>query len=1477
MRKPRSDRAGHLGLACVIASLLPLFAPRFVLAQAPPRTAPKFYPDFSDTADALLRNASGHVRDGQWGEAIDIYQRVIQQFDDKVAKLPKDDTALDRTGESLLFVDLRHFCQRRLAALPPEALAIYRRRVDSQAERWYKQGLEQRDRAALRQLIDQVFCSTWGDDALDLLGDLAFEDGRFEEAIALYRQLVPDPSDDRTGLIYPDPSVDLARVAAKKILCRAALGEPAPNAAELEAYNTQYPNASGVLAGRNGLYLKSVVAALRSDRLAPPAQSDGRWPTFAGSPTRTKVMPGGIDVGSLQWRVSLPAYDPVRRPSALPFAPQGSMASRKVSEDRLLTYHPIVVGDQVVVATENKVLAFNLNDRPEGPAGSPAATVTPVWEAPPDNPEASPNTTLPSLVVPRHTLTTVGDRIYARLGPANPIFPMGRAGGSSQSRIVALDRRTEGKVLWSVIANEIDLPRRPADGNNRIGFEGTPIADSQRVYVALTERREQISTYVACLDAESGQTRWVRYLGAASADGDMMPFGMGGMGMGAGMGSLTHDFGHRLLTLDGPTLYYQTNLGAVIALDSETGGVRWVATYPRQDRADGGARQERDLNPAIVHDGLVIVAPDDAVCIYAFDAASGRLAWKSEPVPSEVKLAHLLGVAKGRLVATGDRVLLFDVKTGKLVNAWPDSGHAYDGFGRGVLAGDRIYWPTRSEIHILDQASGLKADQSIKLQESYQTTGGNLAVGDGYLIVAQSDALVVFCQNSRLIQRYRDAIARKPEDASNYFRLAQAAEATGQDDLALESLAKTLAKARGSESIDGVALGDATRDHQYRLLIRLGKKATDTKQWDQAAQRYEAAARSARVDRDRLTARLLLAEVEVERDTPRNAVTILQELLEAPALRVLSLAADDGHRTLRADLLISDRLATLIRKNGRALYAEYDEAARSLLEKGQEQKNARLLEEVERSYPAAQVVPDALLALGRLNDVLERPYEAAHAYKRLVALATTDEFRARALWGLARAYEAQHLWTPARDAYVEAMNRFGSIRIETVESTEARLGDLAAERLAREPFARMAADRAEPKLPIPLVRRWGRSLAGSVRPLSAQGIPPSSLANRIFLAEGTELAAVDPNTGRSLWSADLEGTPVWVGYLADKVVAATESRVVALSLDKGTTQWVHEVGGPSQAQAGDNPFAKPQAEPNPNDPTPNRLHGFEIVGNRLFLLRGQQELRAVDGDTGLADWSFSTNPGTINPLVLIGPQRIVLQVLKPNAILVLETEGGRRVREFSHDSEEGWLRKPLALDDDHVGLVTDRRTIVRFNLRDGLSSWMFRESDKLPKYGSPRLLGNAEGLLVIHDGSEVIRLDPATGQKLWAHPLGAEDLSERVEATVADSQRFYWANDRTLNALSLKDGTLVWTSHLTGPESGWAVALTERSVLAYPLVSKLPSEAEGLPLIFRRRDTGSLEQRVLFPVSVSDVTVRLSPRGALVATRDGFWALGERP
>ena len=89
------------------------------------------------------------------------------------------------------------------------------------------------------------------------------------------------------------------------------------------------------------------------------------------------------------------------------------------------------------------------------------------------------------------------------------------------------------------------------------------------------------------------------------------------------------------------------------------------------------------------------------------------------------------------------------------------------------------------------------------------------------------DGLVVFCQNSRLIDRYRDEIVRAPDRAANYYRLARAAEAIGREDTALESYREAIEKARPDETIDGIPLAGAARDHLFRMLMRQAGRRCD--------------------------------------------------------------------------------------------------------------------------------------------------------------------------------------------------------------------------------------------------------------------------------------------------------------------------------------------------------------------------------------------------------------------------------------------------------------------------------------------------------------------------------------------------------------------------------------------------------------------------------------------------------------------------
>ncbi len=1441
------------------------------LGQGPARSPSRFYPDSSETVESLLRNAAGQVRNQQWAEAIEIYQRVIERFGDKVTRLPREAGA-DPGGDFALYVDGRSLCHREIAALPAEARALYRARMDGEAEHWYRQG-EAGDLAALRRVVEQAFCSAWGDEAIERLGDLAFHDGRMGLALAMYRQLVADPGSDPLVLVHPDPSVDLARVAAKKLLCRAIAGEHPPTASDLAAYAKAYPDAGGELAGRKGLYREIVAQALGQDRLGAEHELDLRWPTFAGSQRRTKIVPGPVDIGSVQWRVELSRPQTGRGPGGFVGARGfGGPTGFGPTGARLLAYHPIVLGDQVIVADGVRVLAYNLSDRPI--EGDTAATrVEPAWKHDPEDGQ-TPRAVQIHGGIPRYTLTAYGRRVFARMGGVGgPYFPgMGVPPGRGESSILALDWNAQGKLLWERKASSLVLPNRPAARaafGRTVSFEGTPVADADSVYVAVVDRREQTATYVACLDAELGATRWVRYVGTASTDGDFIG------GPGLPMPTAGHDSGHRLLSLDGPTIYYQTNLGAVVAIDTDTGSIRWAAAYPRSEtgRSSSG---DRDLNPAVVDQGRVFVAPADSDAIYAFSADTGRLLWKTEAIPEDVRLSHLLGVAKGRLVATGDRVLLFDAATGKLLHAWPDAGKSLEGYGRGLLAGDYIYWPTKDEIQILDQRSGVRAEQPIKLHETYHTGGGNLAAGDGYLIVSQADGIVVFCQNSRLIERYRQQIAHAPDRASSYYRLARAAESLGRDHEALVAYREASKRAGASETIDGVVLSQASRDRQYRLLLRLGDDARKAKRFDESAGNLQQAALAAVTDQDRLRAQIALADVLLDAGRPRDAVDVCQRILADDGLRGLPTAAD-GRRHVRADLLVADRLGLIVRKHGRNVYAAYDREAERLYERGRSERDARVLASVARMYPVASVVADSLFALAAVEEQAGRAAEAASAYKRLLLFLGDDPRRPRALFDLARVYESRKLHGAARQCYLEIKDRLHEAVQRSGDSRS--LYELASRALASPPYDRLDDPRSAPNIPLPLERRFELALPRDpiAHVLTAQGVAPAPELGRVFVVEPAGLRLVDPRKGALGWSVKIGARASWAAFHGDRLIVGAADRIAAFDFGQSTERWRYEPAEKANARNRPDPFAE-QDDEHPADAAP-MLSGYWLEDGHVFCLRGHEELVALDAETGAVEWSFRGSQAIINPALWIGPERIVLQIDRPNQLLVLRTDDGMPLARAALDENERLERPPLPLDDGSVVVVPDRMTVKRFDLESGQFTWAYQESDQLPVNGPPAVFGDGERLFVIHEGRTLIRLNPATGSKRYSVPLGFEDLSNRPDAVAFDAERFYCVSKKTLRAIAIEDGKPLWSRAVIGPlDATWSILAAERHLIVYPrsVIAADPDEVESMPVSVRDKRTGAIVERFAFATAIAQVRVDADSRGLIASSRTGLWSLGPR-
>lgn len=720
----------------------------------------------------------------QWDEAIEALQRLMDTDGDALLALRSRRRADLRPGEFLRYISLRDYCQMRLSTLharSDQALSLYRSRVDSLAESWLREAAARDDAGPLRRVIERFFASSYGDQALYRLGEIKLAEGRFTHARTAWERISPqfriDPElgrhtglspglplwlahrivpEDQTReiapetaaaeilealppeaawLAYPDTDLDLAEVRARLVLVSILEGAGLRAELEFEHFARLHPAAVGTLAGRQGPYVELLGELLEQSRAWKPLPVSADWTTFGGNASRGKIATGRIDVAMRPlWVVDLPLrtaeaqwIDDVTRPAE--------------SRQGLLSYHPLVVGDQVLLATGDQIEDVQAFDLHTGRTLWPGAELTrlPGADAAGLAPGGLDLGFGPGLElragpqqrqgVARYTMTAAANRLFVKLGTqATSLVPRHRFDPPTPGYLAALDLETERRRMF-----EIHL--EPEVWGAGWAFEGAPLIDGENLYVIL-RRRENLRTqsHVACfvMRRHRAELRWrTRIVTAESpAQGEL------------------DEFTHNLLTLDQGALYVNTNLGAVAALNADDGQIRWLVRYPRapltsQHVERSGRYLLRDLNPCLVDRDMVFTAPSDSDRIFALDAATGMLLWQTAPGHAE-DAVHLLGVNATHLLASGDRIYWIDRYTGHLHGRFPERVETdLRGYGRGVIVGQELLWPTRDKIYLLAQDGPRSVRQPINLA-AIGMTGGNLVPAGEILLVAGADRLAAY-------------------------------------------------------------------------------------------------------------------------------------------------------------------------------------------------------------------------------------------------------------------------------------------------------------------------------------------------------------------------------------------------------------------------------------------------------------------------------------------------------------------------------------------------------------------------------------------------------------------------------------------------------------------------------------------------------------------------------------------------------------
>ena len=664
-----------------------LFPTATVPAQSPVITV-----QASATARRKIRLAREYLRRSDWSNAISLLNRVRTDHPDELVEV--------NPGQ---FLDTTLLVQHLLVDMPPAGLAIYRDQVDPQARRWFEAGRAAKDPAAVSRVLRDAYASRWADDALWWLGEQAWQANRPQRAARYWRQLLPPsrvpPGDDQPDtpgsplaiqrLNFPDSQHPGAQVRARLVLCHCLAGQIERARVEWNELKQRHPDARGTLAGRTGTLVSLLSEWLARPEVWPGPAADSDHVTFAGRPERNGIRTAPVDPAAPLWHARID---------------NSLTAGLSRHTDR----HPVVYRNLVFAADSFGLHAWTLDTGQ--PAWSTATGRTSLYPPPPVHPPVRATRQRTGRV--STSLTVASGRLYARIGS-----PVTAATGGEPRRLthelIALDVADgQGQLVTRFDPDAISSN----DTRGGWSFDGAPVVIGDRLYVCTRRGHPRCEIGVVCLDADSGEQHWHRRLASAVTAIDPS----------------ANVVTHNLLAISDGRLIYSGDTGVVARLDTASGSTAWItALDPPAGPGPFCCLPDKDSG--------LLLARSGRQELVALDIQNGQPAWSRQ---LDGGIEHLLAIQKGRAIVSGNSLWALDVHTGRIEWKRLSQEQHQFGHGRGLVASNIIYWPTRELLHVVDLKSGQPLRQPVRL-DVRGCQGGNLLITQHKLVLCGNGQLTV--------------------------------------------------------------------------------------------------------------------------------------------------------------------------------------------------------------------------------------------------------------------------------------------------------------------------------------------------------------------------------------------------------------------------------------------------------------------------------------------------------------------------------------------------------------------------------------------------------------------------------------------------------------------------------------------------------------------------------------------------------------
>lgn len=647
-----------------------------------------------------LQQAQEKIADGRVAEASPLAEQILTSGQWGYVPMETDGG---------LHLPLERAVALLLESLPPEAQATWEAWCAAKAAHRLDEALQQRDREGLRRVVQQYPATRFAAEAALVLAADALDRCQWPEAIRWTERVL------RTAASTPTMKQQALLLAGTAHLRRGQAEQARQCFGQLLALGPAGVLQIGGQTLPSGLSAEGFLERVRTSVEGPakpsvkkPSEELARgWPIFRGDPARNGSASWIGQVGQLRWRLDMEGMEE--------FAARGVDAPgtlRFFIPGQLPVGHPLLVDDLALVRLPTRLVAVDL------------WTGKQKWEYPPGGDTAIQQTQgqriLPSGVMvrvqspqaqlcrqrifedaPYGQVVVHGNRLFLLddLGVPGatllPILPVAVAPGAArpsappqQNRLIALDLRKEGKVLWSVGgASGEDEPALAG-----AFFLGPPLPVDGILYL-LAEQAEQIR--LVALAETTGQLLWTLPIAVPERPILQDP--------------LRRLAGAMPSYADG-VLVCPTSAGAVVGVDPWSRSVLWAYETPLAESSLGNRRimllralgvvQTPQQGPehfsldstATILGSYVLVAPVESDRLFCFELQTGRLLWQRQMED----FRYAAGGNEEVVLTVGEKTISgWRLRSGK--PAWEELNLPLpEGFttaGRGFRLGSRYWLP----------------------------------------------------------------------------------------------------------------------------------------------------------------------------------------------------------------------------------------------------------------------------------------------------------------------------------------------------------------------------------------------------------------------------------------------------------------------------------------------------------------------------------------------------------------------------------------------------------------------------------------------------------------------------------------------------------------------------------------------------------------------------------------------------------------